>query len=122
MSWKAWLLGFTAGSVLATYLTLSCAPSGAQSPEVAYALDHAAAYEGISPRCLRNIAWRESRLVPWVDNFQGSDAVGVELKPAYAELAERRVTRDAPLLLWGAVTVEGGVPPQGTTTTEEVPV
>jgi DNA modification methylase len=37
----------------------------------------------------------------------GRDAVGVELKPSYVQLAQRRVTGDAPLLLWGAVTVEG---------------
>jgi len=37
----------------------------------------------------------------------GRDAIGVELKPAYARLAERRVVRDAPLLMWGAVSLEG---------------
>jgi DNA modification methylase len=38
----------------------------------------------------------------------GRDAVLVELKPQYAELARNRVTRDAPLLTWGAVTLETG--------------
>jgi hypothetical protein len=37
----------------------------------------------------------------------GRDATLVELKPAYADLAQRRVTRDAPLLMWGAVSVGG---------------
>jgi DNA modification methylase len=36
----------------------------------------------------------------------GRDAVGVELKPQYVAMAQRRVVGDAPLLLWGAVTVE----------------
>jgi DNA modification methylase len=44
----------------------------------------------------------------------GRDAVGVELKSQYVAMAQRRVTGDAPLLLWGAVTVEadttGSVP------------
>jgi soluble lytic murein transglycosylase-like protein len=77
VSWRTWLLGFVAGSVLASYVTLSCAPGRAQSAEVASALDHAAAEYGVSPRCLWNIAWRESRYRPWVDNFQGSGARGL---------------------------------------------
>jgi DNA modification methylase len=36
----------------------------------------------------------------------GRDAVGVELKSQYVAMAQRRITQDAPLLLWGAVTVE----------------
>lgn len=36
----------------------------------------------------------------------GRDAVLVELKPAYADLARRRITRDAPLLTFGAVSAE----------------
>lgn len=77
MSWRTWLLGFAAGAALASYLTLSCAPGRAQSAEVAYALDHAAAEYGVSPRCLYSIAYRESRYTPWVDNFQGSGARGL---------------------------------------------
>lgn len=40
----------------------------------------------------------------------GRDAVGVELKPQYVQMAQRRVSGDAPLLMWGAVTVEGDTP------------
>jgi soluble lytic murein transglycosylase-like protein len=77
VSWRTWLLGFVAGSVLASYVTLSCAPTRAQSAEVANALNHAAAEYGVAPRCLWNIAWRESRYLPWVDNRQGSGARGL---------------------------------------------
>ena len=56
MSWRTWGLGFVAGAALASYVTLSCAPGTAQSAEVAYALDHAAAEYGVAPRCLWNIA------------------------------------------------------------------
>lgn len=77
MSWRTWGLGFIAGAALASWLTLSCAPGRAQSAEVAYALDHAADTYGVSRRCLWNIAYRESRYLPWVDNFQGSGARGL---------------------------------------------
>ena len=76
MSWKTWGLGFVAGAVLASYLTLSCAPSGAQSAEVAYALDHAASEHHVSVECLKRIAWRESRFLPWVTN-RTSGAAGL---------------------------------------------
>ena len=47
----------------------------------------------------------------------GRDAIGVELKPQYVQMAQRRVTKDAPLLMWGAVTVEGSqAAPEGDTT------
>ena len=75
--WGHWGLGFVAGGVLASYLALSCAPTRAQSAEVAYALDHAADANGISRRCLRNLAWRESRFEPWQNNRQGSGAAGL---------------------------------------------
>jgi soluble lytic murein transglycosylase-like protein len=77
VSWRTWLLGFVAGSVLASYVTLACAPTRAQSAEVATALNHAAAEYGVSSRCLWNIAWRESRYTPWVNNRQGSGAAGL---------------------------------------------
>jgi len=77
VSWRTWSLGFVAGAVLASYLTLSCEPGKAQSAEVAYALDHAAAEYGVAPRCLYAIAWRESRYLPWVNNYQGSGARGL---------------------------------------------
>jgi soluble lytic murein transglycosylase-like protein len=77
VSWRSWGWGFIAGAVLASYVTLSCAPGRAQSAEVAYALDHAAAEYGVSRRCLWNLAYRESRYLPWVDNSQGSGARGL---------------------------------------------
>ena len=80
MTWRTWgvyLWGFVAGATLATYVAVSCAPTRAQSAEVAYALDHAAAEYGVSSRCLRNLAWRESRFEPWQNNWQGSGAAGL---------------------------------------------
>lgn len=63
-SWGHYWLGFVAGAALATWITLSCATTGAQSvPEL---IDAAAAYEGIpwaAPH-LRKIAWCESRYFP----------------------------------------------------------
>lgn len=47
------------------------------SPEVAYALNHAADLHGTSRACLWNIAWRESRYRPWENNWQGSGAAGL---------------------------------------------
>jgi soluble lytic murein transglycosylase-like protein len=76
MSWRAWSLGFVAGAALASWITLSCAPSGAQSAEVAYALNHAADEHGVARSCLWNIARRESRFLPWVTN-QRSGAAGL---------------------------------------------
>ena len=80
MRWNAWAMwgwGLLAGFALGSYLTLSCGPTHAQSPDVAYALEHASAEYGVSLGCLRNLAWRESRFTPWVDNFQGSGAAGL---------------------------------------------
>jgi soluble lytic murein transglycosylase-like protein len=80
MSWRTWgvyLWGFVAGAALASYLTLSCADGHAQSPDVAYALEHASAEYGVSLGCLRNLAWRESRYQPWQTNWQGSGAAGL---------------------------------------------
>lgn len=77
MSWRSWGWGFLAGAALASYLTLSCADGSAQSPDVAYALEHASAEYGVSLGCLRNLAWRESRYQPWQDNRQGSGAAGL---------------------------------------------
>jgi soluble lytic murein transglycosylase-like protein len=75
--WTLWALGFVAGFALATWLALGVLTAGAQSPEVAYALDHAADTYGVSRRCLWNIARRESGFRPWVDNYQGSGARGL---------------------------------------------
>ena len=84
MSWLNWGLGFVAGAVLASYVTLSCAPTHAQqaSAEVAYALNHAADTYGVARGCLWTIARRESRYRPWEDNWQGSGAAGLmQFKP-----------------------------------------
>lgn len=80
MSWRLWMAygwGFLAGTVLASYLTLSCQPGHAQSIEVAEALNHAAATYGVAPRCLWTIAYRESRYQPELDNLRGSGARGL---------------------------------------------
>jgi hypothetical protein len=45
----------------------------------------------------------------------GRDCTLVEINPQYAALSERRVTRDAPLLMWGAVSAEGGAEPEAET-------
>ena len=74
MSWRAWSLGFLAGAALASWLTLSCAPGSAQSAEVASALDHAAATYGVSAGCLRRIAYRESRYLPWATTARSGAA------------------------------------------------
>lgn len=64
MSYWHWTCGFVAGAVLASYLTLSCAPSRAQSAEVTDAIHQAAVTYGASEGCLRSIAFRESRYQP----------------------------------------------------------
>jgi hypothetical protein len=74
--WWHWLLGFVAGSVLATYVALSCSPTGAQSvPEL---IDQAAAWYG-APEWVRQrahaVIWCESRYQN-VPNRQGSGASG----------------------------------------------
>jgi hypothetical protein len=73
---KNWLLGFAAGCVLASYLTLSCATSHGQAiPDL---IDRAAASEGIpwAARHLKDIAWCESRWFPGAHN-RSSGASGV---------------------------------------------
>ena len=71
MSWKAWLLGFTAGSVLASYITLSCGTASSQSQEVATAIASAAQRHGVSEGWLRRVAYCESRFLPWVTSRGG---------------------------------------------------
>jgi Transglycosylase SLT domain len=74
--WWHWGLGFIAGSVLATFVTLSCATSHGQSvPEL---IDQAAAYEGIpwAAGHLKRIAFCESRFWPLAYN-RSSGAAGV---------------------------------------------
>jgi Transglycosylase SLT domain len=70
-AWWNWALGFLAGSVLASWITLSCATSGAQSPEVAAALTSAAQTHGVSEGWLRRITFCESRWQPWVTSRGG---------------------------------------------------
>ena len=74
--WWHWLLGFIAGSVLASYLTLSCA--GAKAQSVPDLIDQAAAQEGIpwAARHLARIAWCESKWLPGAYN-RSSGASGV---------------------------------------------
>ena len=64
MKWFHWSCGFAAGAVLATYLTLSCTPTRAQSAEVVEALQQASWTHGVSYEWLRATAWCESKYVP----------------------------------------------------------
>jgi hypothetical protein len=71
--WTHWALGFLAGSVLASWVTLSCATTGAQpwqgpSPEVADAIHQASVRHGVSEAWLRRVAFCESRFLPWARN------------------------------------------------------
>jgi soluble lytic murein transglycosylase-like protein len=77
--WRTWLLGFIAGSVLASYVTLSCTGAGAQSvpgSAVGDLIDHYAAVNGVPAWRARAIAWCESRYLN-LPNRQGSGASGV---------------------------------------------
>ena len=69
--WRNWTLGFIAGSVLASWVTLSCATSYGQSSEVAAALSSAAQTYGVSEGWMRKITWCESRWQPWVTSRGG---------------------------------------------------
>src|SRR5262245_24097158 len=69
--WVYVVLGFLLGFSLGSALFLHVARAGAQSPEVAAALEHAAAEYGVAPDCLRRLAWRESRYLPWITNATG---------------------------------------------------
>jgi soluble lytic murein transglycosylase-like protein len=75
--WGLWVLGFLAGAAVATWITLSTHPAGAQSPEVQEALVSASDAYGVPYTTLARVAWCESRFVPGVDNFQGSGARGL---------------------------------------------
>jgi soluble lytic murein transglycosylase-like protein len=73
---KNWLLGFVAGTVLASYVALSCSEAHGQSvPDL---IDQAAAQEGIpwAAGHLRRIAWCESKFFPGAYN-RSSGASGV---------------------------------------------
>ena len=71
MSWWTWAMGFVAGAVLASYLTLSCAVGHTQSPEVAAAIHQAASTYGVSEAWMRKIARCESSYLPWVTSRGG---------------------------------------------------
>jgi Transglycosylase SLT domain len=71
VSWRAYCLGFVAGAVLASYLTLSCASGNAQSEEVASAIHEAATTHGVPEARLRCLAYRESRFFPGAFNRAG---------------------------------------------------
>ena len=66
-----WLLGFIAGSVLASYVALSSGPTQAQTEEVATAIAVAAERHGVSEAWLRRVSWCESRWTPWVTSRGG---------------------------------------------------
>ena len=59
--WWHWLLGFLAGSVLASYVALSCGVGHTQSAVVVDAISRAAWRHGVSYEWLRSTAWCESR-------------------------------------------------------------
>ena len=71
MNWWAWSLGFCAGAVLASWLTLSCAVGHTQSPEVSAAIHQAASTYGVSEAWMRRIARCESSYLPWVTSRGG---------------------------------------------------
>jgi len=71
MKWAMWAWGCVAGFALGSYLTLSCAPTRAQSEEVAGAIHEAAITYGVSEPWLRRIAYCESRYTPWVTSRGG---------------------------------------------------
>ena len=71
MSLKAWAMGFLAGSVFASYLTLSCGTASSQSQEVASAIHQAASEYGVSEAWMLRIARCESRYLPWVTSRGG---------------------------------------------------
>lgn len=71
MKWAMWGWGLVAGFALGSYLTLSCAPTRAQSEEVAGAIHQAAVTYGVSEPWLRRIAYCESRYTPWVTSRGG---------------------------------------------------
>lgn len=71
------ILAYLLGMLCGLYLSAVAIQGHAQSTEVAAALNHAADEHGVSRRCLWNLARRESRFLPWVDNYQGSGAKGL---------------------------------------------
>lgn len=108
----AFLVGF-AGGLIAGCTGLAAHGGHAQTPEVAEALDTAAARYGIRPAFLRCLAWHESRFQPWVTSpggryrglFQyddatwrfGSHLAGLPHASPYAAWAASEV---AALLIW----------------------
>ena len=68
---RNWLLGFTAGAVLASWLTLSCSGALAQSREVSAAIHSASLRWGVSEPWLLRVAYCESRYLPWARGRAG---------------------------------------------------
>jgi soluble lytic murein transglycosylase-like protein len=73
---RNWLLGFTAGTILASYIALSCADAHGQSPEVVDAIHQAAVTRGVSERYLHAVIWCESRYLPWARGRAGEMGLG----------------------------------------------
>jgi soluble lytic murein transglycosylase-like protein len=72
-----WLVALAAVATVAMPSDTPTAAAQEASPDVAYALNHAADAYGVGRGCLWTIARRESRFRPWVDNSQGSGARGL---------------------------------------------
>jgi hypothetical protein len=71
------VLYFLGGVLLGLYLGAVIREGHAQSADVQAALQSASVTEGVNYWCLHRIAKRESRFLPWVDNYQGSGAGGL---------------------------------------------
>ena len=72
---RNWLLGFAAGVVLASWLTLSCTGALAQSPEVSAAIRSASLRWGVSESWLLRLSWCESRHQPWARGRAGEQGL-----------------------------------------------
>lgn len=108
MSWRSWAWGFVAGTVLASYISLSCADGHAQSAEVADAIHTAAVEYGVSEPWLRRIAWCESRFSPWVTSRGGHMGLYQYAAPTWATFSRWAGYEGAsPYDAWSAAMVTG---------------
>jgi hypothetical protein len=73
--WGLWVLGFLAGAAVATWITLSTHPAGAQSPEVREALVSASDAYGVPYTTLSRVAWCESRFDPAQTSWAGAQGL-----------------------------------------------
>ncbi len=74
MKWSMWLTywcGFLAGALIMAWVILSTHLAGAQSQEVADAIQGAAVGRGVSEAYLRKVAYCESRYLPWATSRGG---------------------------------------------------